>query len=45
MSDTCCHLPSCDRPLATQTLCREHAEKLLPRPVKPKADAERREAA
>ena len=35
-----CHLPSCDRPLATATLCAWHAAKLLkpithPRPVEP----------
>ena len=35
-----CHLPHCFRPLATASLCAEHADKLLkpithPRPVEP----------
>ena len=48
MSDTC-HLPSCDEPRVTMTLCKYHAERLLAplalRKPRAPADAERREAA
>ena len=40
-----CHLPSCDQPRVTMTLCARHAERLLGRPIKPQADTERKEAA
>ena len=30
-----CHLPNCDEPRVTQTLCAWHAKVLLDRPVKP----------
>ena len=40
-----CHLPSCDAPRVTMTLCAWHAKVLLGRPVKPRDETERREAA
>ena len=41
-----CHLPNCDEPRATATLCRYHAERLLaPVPIKRPRPVERREAA
>ena len=43
MSDHQCHLPNCNEPLATETLCERHAEKLLGRrPAEPQDDDEDR---
>ena len=41
-----CHLPRCDEPRVTETLCAWHAERLLGRrPVEVVDDDERKEAA
>lgn len=39
-----CHLPNCDAPLVTATLCEWHARVLLDRPMKPPADVDRKAA-